>query len=209
MIADLISELTEYISIIGKEDDLVSAKKTYFKDTAGLFGDEECFDTRIANFLEWYIFDRRMGGINLLEEFIKDIDDEDKKKLFHELTRGVRSVFEIKKISKDTITFKDLKDGNKYVAFVPSGVDGFKKGEIIDARLLPQSDHYSLSASYLFHHGGSKKFITAMVKDAYGRKDLTSALTTLANMSLKWEKYRNYKAEDIYKIKETDIAEKR
>ena len=209
MISDLITELTEYISTIGKEDDLISAKKAYFKDTAGLFGDEDCFDARIANFLEWYIFDRRMGGLNLLEEFIKNIEDDDKKALFQELAGGVRSIFEIKKISKKAMTFKDLKDGSKHVAIVSFGVDGFKKGEIIDARLLPQNDQLYLSSSYIFHHGGSKKFITAMIKDAYEREDLSSALTTLANMSLKWEKYRNYKVEDIYKTKETNIAEKR
>ena len=199
MIQDLLAELTDYLSQRGLEEDLAEAKAAYYKDAAGLFGDEQSYDMRIANFLEFYIFDRRMGGVTVIEEFILRISDDEKRKAFQELGQGVRSIFGIKKVSKDSISFKDLKDGKKYLALTLTGVDGFNKGAIVDARLLPQNNHLYLSASCLFHHEGSKKFITAMIKDAYKRRDLTAALTTLANMSLKWEKYRNYKAEDIYK----------
>ncbi|MBE9504816.1 MAG: hypothetical protein IME96_11640, partial [Proteobacteria bacterium] len=198
MIQELLAELTDYLSQTGREEDLAEAKATYFKESGGLFGDEQSYDMRIANFLEWYIFDRRLGGSTLIDDFIIAISDDEKRKAFQELGQGVRSIFEIKKVSKDSISFKDLKDGKKYVALALTGVDGFNKGAIIDARLLPQNNHLYLSSSCLFHHEGSKKFITAMIKDAYKRQELTAALTSLANMSLKWEKYRNYKAEDIY-----------
>lgn len=199
MIQDLLSEITDYLSQSGKEEKLAEAKAAYYKKAGGLFGDEESYDMRIANFLEWFVFDRRLGGVTVFEKFLQEILDEEKNSAFQELEKGVRSIFEITKVSKDSITLKDMKDGKKYVASVLAGIEGFNKGEIMDARLLPQNNCYYLSPSYIYHHKGSKKFISAMVKDAHNRQDLITALTSLANMSLKWEKYRNYKAEDIYK----------
>jgi hypothetical protein len=199
MIQELLAELTDYLSHSGREEDLAEAKASYFNEAGGLFGDEQTYDMRIANFLEWYIFDRRLGGVTFIEAFILRISDDGKRKAFQELGQGIRSIFEIKKVSKASISFKDLKDGKKYVAQPLAGVDGFDKGAIMDARLLPQDNNLYLSPSYLFHHEGSKKFIMRKIKDALKSQDLTAALTSLANMSLKWEKYRNYKAEDIYK----------
>lgn len=202
IVQELVEELTAYITESGREKDVAAATVDYYRDSGALFGDEENYDMRVANFLEWYIFDRTVGGKTLLEEFFEGIEDGERKKLFEDLGRGVRTVFELRKADEKMVHLRDLRDGKRYSTIPTCGVEGLSKGDIIDARLFCLKNQYYLSGSYIFHPPNMKKFITSLIKEADGRQDLNSALRMLANMSLKWERFRNYHVEDIYTVKE-------
>jgi hypothetical protein len=203
MVEDLIDKLTTHISESGREGDISEARAVYFSDAGSLHGDEATYDMRIANFLEWYIFDRTTGGKTFLDDFIDFLEDPEEKKIYGNLKGGVRTVFEIKKVDDDLAQFIDLRNGKRYFAVPLCSMAGLSRGELIDARLLPNEDKYYLTGSYIVHPNKTKKFIVNMLKDADNRQDMGSALRMLANMSLKWERFRNYRLEDIYKIKES------
>ena len=201
-VEELIEKLTDYISESGREGDISDARASYFRDSGSLHGDEATYDMRIANFLEWYIFDRTAGGKTLLEDFLGSIEDSEERKIYGNLKNGVRTVFELKKADDELAHLVDLRNGKRYLAVPLCGMAGLNRGDLLDGRLLPYGDKYYLTGSYIVHPLKAKKFIVKMIKDAENRQDMGSALRQLANMSLKWERFRNYHLEDIYKIKE-------
>jgi len=203
MVDKLIDRLISYISESGREGDISAARASYFRDSGSLHGDEATYDMRSANFLEWYIFDRTVGGRTLLEVFVDNIEDLEEKKVYGELKEGVRTVFELKKFDDELARLADLRNGKRYLAIPLSGMAGLSSGDLLDGRILPYKGKYYLTGSYIVHPLRAKKFIVKMIKDADNRQDMGSALRMLANMSLKWERFRNYHLEDIYRIKES------
>jgi len=106
VIQTLIDELVSHISKDEYRSDLARAKSVYFKNAgAGLFGDEESYDMRITAFLEWYIFDRSIGGKTVLDRYTEEITDSGKRAAFLGLAEGIRSVFQVKKVEKSSILF--------------------------------------------------------------------------------------------------------
>lgn len=203
MVEKLVDTLTAYISESGSEGDISEARDSYFRDSGSLHGDEATYDMRIANFLEWYIFDRTAGGKTFLENFMDSLEDPEEKKIYGKLKEGVRTVFELKKADDKLAQLIDLRNGKRYSAVPLCSMAGLSRGDIVDGRILPSEDKFYLTGSYIVHPNKTKKFIVNMLKDADNRQDMGSALRMLANMSLKWERFRNYRLEDIYRIKES------
>lgn len=199
MIQDLLDELIAYVSESGREGEIGRAKELYFQSTGGLLGYEDSYDRRAGAFLEWCIFDRSVGGKTILEEYSESIDDDDRKKIFLELRKSIRSIFEVRKVQKNVIQLKDLKDGKKYFAANDDMADILKKRNIIEGRLLPYDGQYYLSGSCVFHPEEARKFIVSCLQEADSRGDLNSAINLLSIMSLKLEKYRDYKVERVYR----------
>ncbi len=201
VIEDLLNELIDYISTSGREEDAANAKERFFSDAGGLLDDENSYDTRVASFLEWYVFDRSMGGKTIFEEFIEGLPEGRKKELFQRLRGNVRSIFDVRKVEAKGIHLRDLRDGRKYFAECEEDAMIFEKGNIIDARLLPCDGGYHLSRSYVFHPPEARKFIIAALREAESRGEINGTINTLAVMSLKVEKYRSYKVEMVYGVK--------
>lgn len=199
MIQQLIDELISYISESGREEEVARVKEKYFWKVGGIFGEEDSFDMRMGTFFEWYIIDRRLGGKSILEEYSETTKDENKKNELLSLRDSVRSIFEVTGSREGRINLRDLKGKKKYVAMTPWGDPYFRKKTLLEVRLLPEDDKFIMSQSYIIHPEKVKKFIVSSLKVAELSKDEDRIINALSIMSFKWEKYRKYKIEDIYK----------
>lgn len=200
MIKERIDELVEYISTSGREADVTKAKEEYFRENAGIFGDEESYDMRIGAFLEWYMIDRMIGGKSLLEEYAETIDDMEKREGLLSLRDGLRSIFEVTGVYDDRVYLKDLVGKKKYVVMSPYANKFFKNKNILDCRIFKYDEkRYTMSESYFFHPEKAKKTIVSKLKEAAAMDKVGPLLNSMANMSIKWERYRNFKVEEIYK----------
>jgi len=219
MIRSYFDELVGFISGDGGEQDLAMAKKRFFHSAGGLFGDEDSFDERIGAFLEWYVFDRRIGGRTKLELYAQSLEDIKKREEILDLGGSIRSIFKILKVtgpgtaggglfSRHRIPIKnefgglylkDLKDRKKYLTLSMHRLDGFKRGDIMETRLLPHKNMIFLSNYHIFHPREAKKYIKKRLKKIDASNTTGNVITELSNMSLKWERFRNYKVSDIYK----------
>jgi len=199
MIQELFDELIAYISESGREEAVAKAKDDYFREVGGIFGEEDSFDMRMGTFFEWYIIERRIGGKSILEEYAESIEDENKKNELLSLMDGVRSIFEVKGAYEDRIILRDLNGKKKYVAMTPGGAPYFRKKNLLEVRLLSEGGKYIMSQSYILHPEKVKKFIVARFKDDASSKGKDVIINELSIMSFKWEKYRKFKIEDIYK----------
>jgi len=199
MIQNLIDEIIEYISSSGREEDVAKAKKEYFSQSGGIFGEEVTYDMRIGTFLEWYIIDRRIGGKSVLEDFVENVDDATKRAEIFKLREGVRSIFEVASVSGDKIKLKDLYGGKKYVVMVPEEGKHFQSKSLLETRVFPEDKKYVISHSHILHPAKMKKFIVSKLKDAAAMDDIGNSINILANMSLRWERFNKYRIEEIYK----------
>lgn len=200
MIKERIDELVEYISASGREEDVSKVKEEYFRENAGIFGDEESYDMRIGSFLEWYLIDRMIGGKSLLEEYTESIDDPEKKEELLSLRDGLRSIFEVTSVYDDRVYLKELVNGKKYMVLSPYADKFFKNKNILDCRIFKYDEkRYIMSESYFFHPEKAKKIIVSKLKEAAAMDKVGPLLNSMASMSLKWERYRNFKVEEIYK----------
>ncbi len=200
MIKERIDELVEYISASGREADVAKVKEEYFRENAGIFGDEESYDMRIGAFFEWYLIDRMIGGKSLLEEYAESIDDSEIREGFLSLRDGLRSIFEVTSVYDDRVYLKDLIGKKKYVVMSPYANKFFKGKNILDCRIFKYDEkRYTMSESYFFHPEKAKKIIVSKLKEAAAMDKVGPLLNSMANMSIKWERYRNYRVEDIYK----------
>ena len=200
MIKERIDELVEYISSSGREADVAKVKEEYFRENAGIFGDEESYDMRIGAFLEWYMIDRRIGGKSLLEEYAETIDDSEKREGLLSLRDGLHSIFEVTSVYDDRVYLKDIIGRKKYIVMSPYANKFFKNKNILDCRIFKYDEkRYTMSESYIFHPEKAKKIIVSKLKEAAAMDKIGPLLNSMANMSIKWERYRNYRVEDIYK----------
>lgn len=200
MIKERIDELIDYISTSGLEADVTKVKEEYFRENAGIYGDEESYDMRIGAFLEWYMIDRMIGGKSLLEEYAETIDDPEKREGFLSLRDGIRSIFEVTGVYDDRVNLKDLVGKKKYIVMSPYANKFFKNKNILDCRIFKYDEkRYAMSESYFFHPEKAKKIIVSKLKEAAAMDKIGPLLNSMASMSLKWERYRNFKVEEIYK----------
>lgn len=199
MIEELIDELISYISVSGREEEVAKVKDDYFSQVGGISGDEDSFDMRMGTFFEWYLIDRRLGGTSILEEYAASIVDGNKEAQFLNLRNGIRSIFEVTGSYEDRLNLRDLNGKKKYVAMTPWGNPYFRKKNLLEVRLIPEGDKFIMSQSYVIHPESVKKFIVARLKEGALCKDKDRIINALSIMSFKWEKFRKFKIEDIYK----------
>ncbi|MDH3973046.1 MAG: hypothetical protein OEV42_02095 [Deltaproteobacteria bacterium] len=199
MIQELIDEVIDYISVSGREEDVAGAKKDYFSQSGGIFGEEVTYDMRIGTFLEWYALDRRKGGQSVVDEYVEKNDDAAKRAEIIKLKEGVRSIFEILRVSGDKIRLKDLYSRKKYTIMVPEGGNHFQAKSLLETRVFPKDKKYIISRYYIMHPAKVKKFIISKLKEGAAKDDLESSINILANMSLRWERFTKYRIEEIYK----------
>ncbi|MGC4116024.1 MAG: DUF1343 domain-containing protein [Myxococcales bacterium] len=105
------------------------------------------------------------------------------------------------RISKDLIRLRDLFNGKDIDVFERRQPAGLKKGDIIEARLVPFEGRFFFSPAFCFHPIEAKKPIAKELKrlkkeqPGFSTRDF---IWTVAKMRLKCERYRNIAVTDIY-----------
>ena len=210
MIYEVLTKLTE-VSTQGEfEAGLKRAHEEYFGKTGAIFEDDQSFEMRMAIFLEWYVFDRKLIDREqtplqyMLEHTPTDFNGEEKVVL-EKLTQNRHSIFEFGKAKGQNVNLIDLSNGEKVQVFERRGTAGFVKGSIFEARLLPVDDTYYFSGPMLFHPQDTKKFIKKYFKNNNAEK--LDIILNLSAMRLKLERYRHIPLDKIYVLPETKKEE--
>lgn len=203
---ELIERLTVYFTGERFQENVTVSKKEFF-DEAGIMDEENhAFEMRMMQFLEWYLFTRRLDGIGLtpaqyalqLEDFEMSAEE---RPVFENLAATRHSLFEFLKIRGEDIYIKDLFLNKKIVIRDSPIRMGFNRDEIFDARLIPDGENFQFSKAFCFHPAEASKFILGEVKKI--RKTGTPAdeealMLRLMKMRYKYEQYRHLKLEYVY-----------
>lgn len=200
--------MTHYTSDEFKSE-VDQARKEFF-DWAGVFDENsEDFEVKTSQFMDWYILGRRMMKSKLtpvemaLEGKGYKASEEEVAVLNH-LKNQRHSLFEFQKLKGKDLYVKDVFSGNKYVLKDSVITEGFNKGEIFEARLLPAENNFQFSGSFCIHPPEVSKFIlkeikkiSKMPKDEQdeAREDL---IHRIFKMKYKHEQYKHVDVREIY-----------
>ncbi|QPJ66005.1 MAG: hypothetical protein G3M78_11610 [Candidatus Nitrohelix vancouverensis] len=188
--------------------DLVEAKSEYHKTAGEIYEDDKAYETRMALFLEWYLFDRILAGtettqLDRLIELNQSIWDEDYLEACKGFTGNIFGIFIVKKIRDKEVTVLNLFDAMTYTVKEQDGKMMFDKNDIFQARLLPYQDALYFTRNFCFHPRDARKFIENEIRDAIKEqtaskseiKKLNSSIETLHKRLKKnrekLEKFRN------------------
>lgn len=192
---------------VGEEfrEELAAAKKEFFVNAGALDENSEHYESRMAQFYDWYFFTRELIGFGqtpldacMLVRELRFSDEE--IKLLNVLKEHRHSLFEFIKIKNNDIHIKDLLSNKKLIVKSSPFVFGFDPDEVFEVRLIPQGDSYVFTRGFCFHPESAKKFILSEVKRHRKDPDLDPdvMMLRLVKMRYKFEQYKHVNPEMIY-----------
>jgi hypothetical protein len=206
MYDDLMDRLTLFFTGDTYRSDVAAAKKEFFDESGIMDEENQTFEMRMTQFLEWFLFtrmliDKAMTPAQLALE-LPDFEMKPEERPAFENLAGIRhSLFEFLKIRGDDIYIKDLLLNKKTVIHNSPISIGFSREEIFDARLIPDGENYHFSKGFCFHPAEASKYILGEVKALRKSGDHAQEeafMLRLMKMRYKYEQYRHLKLEYVY-----------
>ena len=203
---ELIDRLITFFTSDKFQEEVARAKKDFFDESGVMDEENQDFEMRMTQFLEWYLFTRTLNGIGItpafyalqLPEFKMTAEE---RPLFEKLAVTRHSLFEFLKIRGDDIYVRDL-FLNKKIVIPNSPINiGFSREEFFDARLVPDGENFQFSRAFCFHPEEASKFILSeikRIKKAGKPGEDETFMLRLLKMRYKYEQYRHLKLEYVY-----------
>ena len=206
MYDNLIDRLILFFTGERFRDEVAAAKKEFFDESGVVDEENQMFEMRMTQFLEWYLFTRRLEGPGLRPaEYALQLEDFEmssaERPAFENLAAVRHGLFEFLKIRGDDIHVKDLWLGKKIV--IPNSPIniGFNRDEIFDARLIPDGDNFRFSRAFCFHPSEASGYILGEIKRIRKLENPAEEegfMLRLLKMRYKYEQYRHLKLEYVY-----------
>ncbi len=187
--------------------EVYEAKKNYFENLGVIAEDDPDFENQMDVFMSWYLFDRPLDKHDLPPVFLfyrkgqpTFTPEEDAN--YQALTLSKHSVFELVKQKGNSLLLRDLSNGRKYEVQDMQFKAGFSKGDVFEARLIPEGKSFVFANGFCFHPKEAYKFIESQMKKI--REDdtaqRTKLLLKLGQMKNKQHRFPHIDAQYIYTL---------
>lgn len=206
---ELIEKLMTHYTSVEFKTEVDQARKEFF-DWAGVFDENsEDFEIKTSQFMDWYTLGRKMTktGLTPVEMALEGRGikpTEEEVVMLNHFKNHRHSLFEFLKIKGKDLYVKDVFSGNKYVLKDSVLTEGFNKGELFEARLLPADNNFQFSGAFCMHPPEVSKFILKEIKKISklpkdqqddAREEL---IHRIFKMKYKHEQYRHVDVREIY-----------
>ncbi len=204
--ADAVEKLSIYFSSPSYEKEVVQAKSHFFGDVGVDDKESDRYEQWMNIFFDWYLFTRPISGMNLPPaQYALEIDEfqqlhGDEKRIFQNLAKTEHSLLQFLKQKGEFVFFKDLFRKRKVKVVNNDFVITLEKGDICDARLIPDEDHFFFTKGFCCHPREVNKFILKEVK-ALKKADPSiqqAFQLELIRMFFKMEQYSHLSLDQIY-----------
>lgn len=182
-----------------------TAKARYFRVTGEVFEEDDFYEVRMKGFIEYYLFDygedaNGPGTIDLVLEDHKNSLNAKEVDTFLKFSRGVHSIFELRKLKSGALILRNLWDNENYEVSERRALAGVQRKDLFEARLLPYEDKLYFSYAFVFHPKEVRKFIVAEIKQAKAKAGtrMLPVIHKLAYLRLKFDRYRGMDARKVY-----------
>jgi hypothetical protein len=192
-------------------DDIVHAKQEYFAQTGGeVHEDDRSFESRLQGFFNWYLFDRRRGGVTPAQRFLQDRGAATKaadKEVLMGFTQTRLALYEyrgrkglILGPKKGQVRVRDAITRKVFDVTERRQMHGLEIGDLFEARLVPVGGTWHFSTSFTYHPREMTPFIAREIKKRkkQGPVDVQALVWELERMSLQAERFKNVNIEAIY-----------
>jgi len=189
MLQDSVEKVIEFATGPYCADEINDAKAEYSEILGDIFADDESFDSRMASFLEWYVFDRNLKatGSPPIAAYIKHHakDSSEETQTFYScFEKNVHGLFLVKKPMKGSVIAINLFDKIKYKVEEPQSELVFRKNDIFEGRAIPFADGYQFTGTYCFHPQQTSKFIKNQIEKIVKEREVWDAQIKKLNTDL-------------------------
>jgi hypothetical protein len=201
----ILEDLTQYFTGDQYSREVLEAKREFF-ERAGIVDEESMnFETRMSQFLDWYIFSRELSDVHLppvnyyFEQHREKMTPEELE-LYENLTKTMHSLYEFKKIRDTDVTIVDLFTKKKHTIENSDITAGFNYDEVFEARLIPLKKTWVFAKGFCFHPHEATKFILKEIKQVkhLDQSHKEALMLKLLKMRYKFEQYKHIRLEFIY-----------
>jgi hypothetical protein len=208
-LAELHEKLLSWATSEARKEELLAARRSWFDQHGEPHEEDKSFETRMNGMLDHYLYDFRPPGSSetTVEIFMREVGPRlttDELASYRVLAKSLHGLFEVKRIRPGEIRFRDCFTDLNHEVTERRQMVGLKKGDLLEARLLPFDGQLFLSGAFLYHPPEVRKPILSEVKrlkKAAGKgqlPDVESFIALLSRMAFKLERYRNVKVESLY-----------
>lgn len=208
MLKETLEQLFEFAAKAIPSDQILEAKKAYQKETGEIYEDDNSYNSRMALFLEWYLFDdynveKLQTPLETLIEENPDAWNSDQLEIYKSITKSIQGLFLAKKVKDETVKVVNLFTDETYLAHDKEARLAFRKNDIFQGRLIFFQEKFHFTGNYCFHPEKTHKYIKQEVKiinkaQAGDRKELVK----LKKKLLKENKNLGSKEAEIEKLNE-------
>lgn len=187
-------------------EEILNAKIEFFERSMPNVDDDTAqFNLRMAQFLDWYLFTRKLSGPALtpVEYALQDRKfpkrDSDTEH-FKSLLNANHSIFEYSKSKDNDIYIKDLFSGDKIVMKNSDVNAGFNKDDVFSVRIIPHQGSYVFARGFCFHPEEARKYIGKEIKlhKKASVEEKEKLLLKLLRMKNKVDQYKHILPKFIY-----------
>jgi hypothetical protein len=185
------------------------AKQEYFEKAGIVYEDDQEFEQRMCIFMDWYLFDRDLPGVDLppIKYYFrahKERFSADEQNIYKDFTTTIHSLFRLKRFTWYTknIVVTDLFSNKTYTVTEGEITQGFSRGDIFEARIIPFKGGYQFSRGFCFHPVEMASFISGEIKKVryQDKSRQTKLILQLAAMKLKHLRFQHIDIKHIYTL---------
>jgi hypothetical protein len=187
--------------------EVYQAKKDYFESLGVISEDDPDYENQMDVFMGWYLFDRPLEKNDLPPVFLyyrKNAANfsAEEEALFKALALTKHSVFELLKQKDNSLVLRDLSNKEKYEVKDLQFRAGFSKGDVFEARLIPEGKAYVFANGFCFHPKEAFKFIESQMKKIREEDTAqrTKLLLKLGHMKNKQRRFPHIDVQYIYTL---------
>ncbi|OFZ17803.1 MAG: hypothetical protein A2X94_04350 [Bdellovibrionales bacterium GWB1_55_8] len=187
--------------------EVYEAKQEYFEKAGIVYEDDVEFEQRMSIFMDWYLFDRDLPGVDLppIKYYFrknKERFSSEELNIYRDFCSTIHSIFRVKRFTWNRKGFvvADL-FSNKTYKVTDSEINlGFARGDIFEARIIPFKGAFEFSRGFCFHPIEMESFIMSEIKKVRSqeKKTQTKLILQLASMKLKALRFQHIDIRHIY-----------
>jgi len=189
--------------------EVYEAKQEYFDKAGVIYEDDPEFEQRMSVFMDWYIFERDLPGVDLppIKYYFrknKDRFTSEELNIYRDFCSTIHSIFLLKRFSwfgKGFVVL-DLFSNKNYKVTDAEINRGFARGDIFEARLIPFKGGLEFSRGFCFHPVEMKSFILNEIKKVrfQDKSRQTKLILQLSAMKLKHLRFQHIDISHIYTL---------
>ena len=169
MLQEILEQLFEFAAKSIPDEQVLAAKKTYQMETGILYEDDKSYNSRMALFLEWYLFNNcaPKSSKTVLEVLLENNSEEcntDKLKIYKSISKSIQSLFLIQKVHEDRVKAINLFNDEIYLVQEKDSRLIFKENDIFQGRIIYFQKYFHFTGNFCFHPKKTHKHIRYEIK---------------------------------------------
>ena len=192
---EILEQLFKFAAKTIPDEQILAAKKTYQMETGTIYEDDKSYNSRMALFLEWYLFNNYApkSSKTVLQFLLENNSEEftsEKLNIYKSISESIQSLFLIQKVNDGSVKAINLFTDEIYLIQEKDSLLIFRKNDIFQGRIIYFQNHFRFTGNFCFHPKKTHKYIKSEInliakKLNQYKKDLAKTEKTLLKAKTK------------------------